>query len=414
MSGEIVDEIDLSGVVNLEHVMLSFIAFDLRSTVKSPFECLTKLRQLIFHRCILANTSPNLNLFENLEKLELLMLNGTEIPIIPTFPTNLKYLCVSLLRIQKLNPELFKNCIQLQFLDASNNSIDQIEDVTFENLKDLTYLNLSSNAISAIGTWLNCLVNLSALDLSQNKITTSCLAGIFNLINLEKLNISGNLIDRLGEGAFLTLTNLKFLDLSQNNLDISQESIFLGLDKLEELRLNGIVQKNTNSLLINKSFFNGLENLKKLLLRHNKLVSIGDDLFTNVPNLSYLDLSHNQLKLDESTFSSLKNLRSLILNSNSLEKLPNSFLNNQSKLKLLSLGKNRLSLFEASAIVNLTNLRELDLNKNLINDFDLMSILVVLKNIKKIILQNNPILDNQNVIEQLKSAKITYNTLFLP
>ena len=103
---------------------------------------------------------------------------------------------------------------------------------------------------------------LKQLTISEASITTIP-AYIFKpLCNLVKLNLSNNLMESLPEG-LSQLTNLKYLNLADNLLT-SLENLPTNLVHLSTLNLN-------NNKLVSLQGFNNLASLEKVDLRRNKL-----------------------------------------------------------------------------------------------------------------------------------------------
>lgn len=113
--------------------------------------------------------------------------------------------------------------------------------------------------------------------------------------------------------AFATIVNLQSLDLSFNFLEEFDYRIFENNIKLERLDLSG----NNFMTLANRPFVKS-NSLKNLIMKETKLLSIHQQLFTELPNLTILDISQNHLKTIEnmSVFSKLKLLEIINVENN--------------------------------------------------------------------------------------------------
>lgn len=109
---------------------------------------------------------------------------------------------------------------------------------------------------------------------------------IGNIIQLQSLEISGNALTALPE-SMAQLVNLTFLNISNNKFEGLFPSPILSLNKLEILQANG--NKFTH---LGDSFGSGLLNLERCELANNKLLDLGTS-FGVLSKLKSLDLSGN-------------------------------------------------------------------------------------------------------------------------
>nr|QOS44506.1 toll-like receptor 13 [Argyrosomus japonicus] len=109
--------------------------------------------------------------------------------------------------------------------------------------------------------------------------------------NLTAINLSKNRIQVVPPGSFSRVLGLKNLDLSQNQLVFLKGGEFRGLHVLGFLNLTC-----NNISYIHSSAFDGLIGLQTLLLNHNMLQTFSPDIFNSLPAIKAVNLSLNRLK----------------------------------------------------------------------------------------------------------------------
>jgi hypothetical protein len=110
---------------------------------------------------------------------------------------------------------------------------------SFAALDSLLILDLGENNLSGDLTVLGEMASLDIIDLRQNAFSGVVPGEIGNLLNLSRLDLSANLpgFTSIGSG-FGDALNLTDIDLSNNRLDGAISSEFLGLTQLTELDLS--------------------------------------------------------------------------------------------------------------------------------------------------------------------------------
>jgi Leucine-rich repeat (LRR) protein len=83
------------------------------------------------------------------------------------------------------------------------------------------------------------------------------------------------------------------LNLANRRINDLETDIFHNFSKLEKLTLNN----NRLSSFYSKLVLNGLNDLKVLILSHNRIKCIDEFPFSSVPNLTILDLSNNRINI---------------------------------------------------------------------------------------------------------------------
>eukprot|EP00514_Thraustochytrium_sp_LLF1b_P013328 CAMPEP_0184542266 /NCGR_PEP_ID=MMETSP0199_2-20130426/1875_1 /TAXON_ID=1112570 /ORGANISM="Thraustochytrium sp., Strain LLF1b" /LENGTH=426 /DNA_ID=CAMNT_0026936037 /DNA_START=25 /DNA_END=1302 /DNA_ORIENTATION=+ len=199
-------------------------------------------------------------------------------------------------------------------------------------LTQLVTLELYENRLNSL-KGVECLVNLTTLDISYNRLRKLDPAILASLTKLEKLYVAQNKISKI-EGLD-TLTNLKVLDLGMNRIKemegleslVNLEELWLGRNKIEQIK--GL---------------DTLTSLVRLSVQSNRLRSIGQGLM-KLTALEELYLSHQGIiafeGLDATVHSKLDTLdvsNNLISSLNGLPKLP--------ALKELWMSYNKIATYE--------------------------------------------------------------------
>ncbi|XP_043987947.1 toll-like receptor 8 [Gambusia affinis] len=215
-------------------------------------------------------------------------------------------------------------------LVLSSNNLFFISQKQFEGYGDIACLNLSSNGFSAApnGTEFSLLPNLTYLDLSFNKI------------------------DLAYDNAFQELKKLEVLDLSWNAHYFKSFGVTHNLNFLKNLPVLRVLNMSHNSIstLTTKQMHS--RSLAELQFTHNKLGTlwkVGDDsyktLFTNLTNLTVLDISWNDIeKIPDDVYEKLpRNLTELRISNNKMTDFSWDSLTYFHQLKILDLSYNLLS-----------------------------------------------------------------------
>ncbi|TYH68280.1 hypothetical protein ES332_D06G247100v1 [Gossypium tomentosum] len=234
---------------------------------------------------------------------------------------------------------------------------------------------------------------LENLDLSDNHFNNSILASLSELSSLKSLNLTENVFTRSnptnGIEMLSKLNNLETLDLSGNRLGNNILSQLDGFASLKSLRLEYCGLEGT--LDIQESNNNWM-NLKELYLEGNEIESLGS-LFHGKEGMKLNKLEVLSLRLNflnNSVFSSLvelSNLKSLDLFFNKLEgAIYTKDLNVLSNLEELILSGNEVNGFIPSQGLRLMNLKHLDLSGNGLSgngfNYSILSSVATLPNLK--------------------------------
>ncbi|TYH21029.1 hypothetical protein ES288_A04G009600v1 [Gossypium darwinii] len=238
------------------------------------------------------------------------------------------------------------NLLQLNHLDLSWNQLSGKIPRSLGNLLQLTHLVLWQNQLSgkiprSLGNLFRqiplSILNLTQLEylrIGENSLQGSIPDEVIAFPNLISLSLTGNLLNGTFPSWLYTAPSLKVMELSQNQFSghIKEfQSKSLELIRLNNNKLQGPLPSSIFQLL----------HLTELDLSSNNLSGVIElSMFSNLPNLNYLDLSYNNLSLTSNTTSTV-NLTSLLLSSCNLSEFP-PFLKGLKSLESLDLSYNRI------------------------------------------------------------------------
>lgn len=229
--------------------------------------------------------------------------------------------------------------------------------------------------------------NLIQLSFENTKLNNPLL--IFNLKNLQKLDLTSTNLSNL-PSEIANLTQLRHLILSGNLLS-SLPPEFSQLKMLNDLSLE------FNKFTSVPDVICELKNLITLSMAYNKIITIPNNLsnlkslvklsfsnnyindmhnINNLPNLEHLYLYANKIEYIPPTIETLPNLKNLIISNNKIHELPDSF----GKLyNLFSLSAESNAIVKITPeLKNLTRLKELILNDNLIDSVEVLDVIQTL------------------------------------
>ncbi|KAH9753773.1 Receptor-like protein 13 [Citrus sinensis] len=272
-----------------------------------------------------------------------------------------------------LNASLFTPFQQLESLDLYGNKI-----VGFVENEGLERLN-----------------NLKRLDLSYNLFNNSILSSVAHLSSLTSLDLSGNRLEgSINVKEFDSLSNLEELDMSDNEIDnLEVPQGYKGLRKLNYLDLSNVGVRDGSKLLQSMGSF---PSLNTLYLKDNNFTDIATtttqalETLSRLSNLTILDLSYNLFNNSILSFvARLSSLTSLDLSYNGLE------------------GSINVKEFDS-----LSNLEELDMSGNEIDNFKVPQGYRGLRKLKSLYLSNVGVRDGSKLLQSMGSFP-SLNTLYL-
>ncbi|ODM99856.1 Protein toll [Orchesella cincta] len=342
--------------------------------------------------------------------------------------SHLENLDISCNNIWTLPSSLLCQAKSLKHLNVSRNRLQDITDLGFREREDKNQTG---------GNRGGCRIGLQTLDVSYNRLILLPARGLASLSQLKHLYLQGNEISMIAETALAGLGSLNIVNFTDNkvstlpakeqrhNGNILQNNslvtlpLFQGLKQLVILDLSynsltsaGLLQSKsqegfnnnennanntttdsevtTNAISTSSSttsasssVFAGLIRLVLLDIGHNELTRLTPELFQDLYSLQYLSCENNAIEtIDPHTFSSLNNLHTLLLSNNRLKTVEvYTFNGGLSVLSLLSLDSNEISYIHEDAFLNVSSIRDLNLNGNAFEKAPALQHLTLLKTI---------------------------------
>ncbi|TYG78153.1 hypothetical protein ES288_D02G035300v1 [Gossypium darwinii] len=242
--------------------------------------------------------------------------------------------------------------------------------------RKLKSLYLSENAIGGnlenegFGKLSSTLSNLEILYLSYNHLNDSILLSLSELSSLRYLDLSHNRFEGSshprGFQWLSRLTKLETLNLSGNSW---KNSILFNMRNLSSLKTLRLSSNQLEGRLLHIQELNNLTDLNYLDLSGNRIESISNKGLSNLINLKKLDLSENQIESLQSSKDGgrkleLTHLKELNLNSNLFNNSVFASLNKLLNLKTLTISNQLKGPIDAKGWCDLRNLEVLDVSGN--------------------------------------------------
>nr|KJB62996.1 hypothetical protein B456_009G448000 [Gossypium raimondii] len=305
---------------------------------------------------------------DNLQALKYLDLSGNSffqgLSVSLTNLSSLEYLILIGADVFGGLPNSMGNLVSLKFLVLSHSNLSGPLPRSLGNLLQLSHLDLTANHLSGqIPRSLGNLLQLTDLYLWHNQLSGQIPLSILNLMQLEHLKISYNSLEGSIPDEVTAFPHLKYLELSNNLLNgtlpswlytapslktvyLSQNQFSGHIKEFQSKSLELIALENNKLQGPLPSSIFQLLNLTHLSLSSNNLSGVIESrMFSNLPNLEYLDLSYNSLSLTSNTTSTvnhiLPNLTDVLLSSCNLSEFP-QFLKGLKSLESLDLSCNKI------------------------------------------------------------------------
>jgi len=274
--------------------------------------------------------SPNIGLLTSLTSLAMYSYDFSTIPKEFADLAQLKSLTISNCKCGSFTeiPEEITSLHSLTSLNLSGNKLRRVP-AAIRHLTNLTKLNVSNNDIVELSEEIGELVSLRRLNVGTNKLTTLP-STLGRLSRLERLDCSRNNLCEIPPLAFENLSSIEVIDLQSNRLSCVPHTI--ALPELKELHLNDNLIES-----LPDEFGVGLTSIRKLILHHNRLTHLPQDL-AGLHGLKFLSLHTNTLECLPLGIECLTSLKTLELSCNRLRELPPTmaFLQQLRKIELQS------------------------------------------------------------------------------
>lgn len=241
--------------------------------------------------------------------------------------------------IENVHKQAFEGLDDLYSVNLKNSGINFIHPDTFAENKKLRILTLAGNMLSAM---------------QQN--ASPFAEYMLNAPSVEELDLSSCNLNKLLPTAFDRLENVVFINLATNELQELPAALFKQVDTIEELDLSSnnitVLPKNifngTSLAILNLKYNNieskldfGTDEIQKLDLSFNKIVSVSNTMFGKMPGLTSLILKGNSIKkIQQTAFYGLKNLRQIDLSFNNLEQISSQIFLRNRELDIIRLNDN--------------------------------------------------------------------------
>ncbi|XP_067943759.1 uncharacterized protein [Watersipora subatra] len=275
--------------------------------------------------------------------------------------------------IDELIPTGFGNeWVNLKTLRMQNNAINLIDPTLFSEIIGPDEYNFEGNSLSVLDLSSHSAVtSVRKLLFSGNRLTT--VLGLHRFKKLEKLDLSNNELTDVSSFVTNVLTSslLESFDLKNN--------------RLTSFNPQGPVLNNPSSLTID--------------LQNNRLqtiASLGQSVAKNVKSL-YLR-GNGDLQIESGSFSNLNNLETLDISDCGIAEV-STHLQNLSKLRILDLHDNHLNELSNVTFSGTTNVEEINLKNNQLQQIDFMSTSsIILEKLKRLNIGGNQLKNLANFV----------------
>jgi hypothetical protein len=232
---------------------------------------------------------------------------------------------------------LFENIIDLE-IKNDNYSMESLSN-TADIVNVFQRLQLGGRKIESVNVEVECDEDLEAITQHQSGLgellTPLAAFNLKSLLLTAKVERNGDLESELFSENWLDLVTLHLSGLS---VRVIKPDTFVNLAQLRDLALE-FNQLEDECLNVNS--FNGLQSLRILSLRGNKLTKVPRLLFEKLWRLERLDLAENQLvSLEAGAFSPLTFLNDLLLSRNGIVSVEEDSFDGLVSLLLLDLAGN--------------------------------------------------------------------------
>uniref|UniRef100_A0A0K2T2M9 Tolllike receptor 6 [Tribolium castaneum] n=1 Tax=Lepeophtheirus salmonis TaxID=72036 RepID=A0A0K2T2M9_LEPSM len=266
-------------------------------------------------------------------------------------------------RLQSISSKVFSGCgMRLKKLDLSYNDLKGLSSNAFLELSALHTLNLNYNSLYKLPSLQSIGKTLTNLYLSSNFLGSEMedIGLIDDLESLSHLTLNHNGIENIPPMFFLNSTHsINVLDLSHNNFSIIPDAV-RSLQNLQSFSISNNQIKELGAL--------SMRHLWRFQADHNLLNKIDSSNFKNMMHLQVLDLSSNSIyDVDSGSFEMNTRLKAIRLDNNNISVVMNIF-QDLPNLTWLNLSANSISAFDYAMVPK--TIQWLDLHNNLLKSLD--------------------------------------------
>ena len=279
------------GLIKNEHITALRVTYNNISEIEDGAFANTKIQHLFLQYNSLKNTKFAETLPTSLKTLELGNNKITEISSGSFSKLNqLNTLDLSQNHITEICAQSLRGLSSLAYLELQSNAIYRIEASSFQDLDSLERVNLNLNSIGSTEMEAFAdLKNIKTLLLGSNNITTLTKDSMIGWSDtLEHLYLGYNRIEKLEAGTFVNVPKI-LLSLDNNHISKIEKGSF-NLPSLE-----GFYLKKNRLRVIDQDMFQGLGNLRRLLLNFNAITTIEEGSFRNMGRLCFLSILGNPI-----------------------------------------------------------------------------------------------------------------------
>ncbi|XP_032598936.1 platelet glycoprotein V isoform X2 [Drosophila grimshawi] len=268
---------------------------------------------------------------------------------------------------------------------------------------NMVAIDLSRNALSTLHKdTFRGLTLLKELDISNNVLDFLPFDLFQDLDSLLQLRIQNNQLEDVDPRTFWKLRNLNLLDLSKNEIAQLPESVFYHAQRLTVINLCDNQIENFPPNLLRDQLM-----LEELDMSRNQIEQLVSGSMRYQTKLKALDFGLNQIaKIEDDFFEGLKSLRTLMLHNNRITSISGTIFNNLVNLVTLDLTMNRISHINGQAFAELKNLNELLLGQNAMSSIPADLFLHASALTRLTLFSNNLTTLEENDFEGLSSLKI--------
>ncbi|CAJ2669367.1 unnamed protein product [Trifolium pratense] len=313
----------------------------------------------------------------HLDDVDMSLIDGSSLSQLMNLSSSLVSLSLAQTGLQGNFPSNIISSPNLHELELSSNQNLSGQLPKFNSSTPLRYLDLSYTAFSGeIPYSIGKLKSLTQLTLTECYFDGLLPLSLGNLTQLTSLNLAGNNLKGEIPSSLSKLTHLTYLDLQVNNFSVSElglsdNQLTGSIGEFSTYSLRYLSLSNNN---IQGDFPNSIykfQNLSDLSLSSTNLSGVVNfHQFSNLKELSFLDLSHNSfLSLNiDSADHILQNLGVLYLSSCNINKFP-KFLARIQNLQELDLSNNKIqgkvpSWFHEKLLRTWKDIQHIDLSYN--------------------------------------------------